>query len=42
VLYSNGENDITDEISKQLNAAAPATTATTPSGGTALPDGLLK
>lgn len=24
VLYSNGENDITDEIVKQLNAAAPA------------------
>jgi Skp family chaperone for outer membrane proteins len=27
VLYSNGENDITDEIIKQLNAAAPAVSA---------------
>jgi Skp family chaperone for outer membrane proteins len=26
VLYSNGENDITDEVLKQLNAAAPAPT----------------
>jgi Skp family chaperone for outer membrane proteins len=42
VLYSNGENDITDEISKQLNAAAPPATATNASGGAALPDGLLK
>jgi Skp family chaperone for outer membrane proteins len=28
VLYSNGENDITEEILKQLNAAAPAGTLT--------------
>ena len=42
VLYSNGENDITDEISKQLNAAAPPPTATNTSSGAALPDGLLK
>ncbi len=27
VLYSNGENDITDEVLGQLNAAAPAPTA---------------
>jgi outer membrane protein len=29
VLYSNGENDITDEITKQLNAAAPAPDSST-------------
>jgi Skp family chaperone for outer membrane proteins len=29
VLYSNGENDITDEVLKQLNAAAPAPTTPT-------------
>ena len=34
VLYSNGENDITDEIVKQLNAAAPATTDSGPASGT--------
>ncbi len=42
VLYSNGENDITDEISKQLNAAAPAATATNASGSAALPAGMVK
>ncbi len=42
VLYSNGENDITDEISKQLNAAAPAPAATNASSGAALPDDLSK
>jgi Skp family chaperone for outer membrane proteins len=42
VLYSNGENDITDEISKQLNAAAPAPTSTDSSSNTSKPDGALK
>jgi outer membrane protein len=43
VLFSSGENDITDEIIKQLNAAAPAPTSTgstNPAG--ALPNSLLK
>ena len=33
VLYSNGDNDITDEIVKQLNAAAPSTPADASGGG---------
>jgi Skp family chaperone for outer membrane proteins len=32
VLYSSGENDITDEIVKQLNAAAPPASSTTGGG----------
>lgn len=43
VLYSSGENDITDEIAKQLNAAAPPPTAdASPATGADKPDGLLK
>jgi Skp family chaperone for outer membrane proteins len=43
VLYSSGENDITDEIIKQLNAAAPVSSSTdssNPAG--ALPSGMSK
>jgi outer membrane protein len=42
VLYSSGENDITDEILKQLNAAAPPATPSDSSGDTTKPDGLFK
>jgi Skp family chaperone for outer membrane proteins len=42
ILYSNGENDITDEISKQLNAAAPPTTDADAFGGATKPDDAVK
>ncbi len=35
VLYSNGDNDITDEIIKQLNAAQPDSSAKPDAGGSA-------
>ena len=30
VIYSNGENDLTDAVLKQLNAGAPISTLTAP------------